>query len=326
MNRLHSIIRRVHCIGTHQKFAIDAIPMIQTESGKRLAAWLLRYYRSYLRGAIDPDQRFRDYHNHLLDVRDGYWGGAPRVAHQWYSRLQKYLRAERFSDAAHAAGVLSHYVTDVIQPLHTISNDREALIHRPLEWSIDQSYDRIYQRYCDEQLKIRIQLSNRPEWLGSMMMHAAQLANQRSEQLVRHYRFQAGVDDPCKGLDDPSVGCLAELFGLAITAVSEVLTRAAAETEAYTGYPIPACERRWGIVGPTLTSPLALCSKILRHRSETSSIRALSQEYFRTGELSKCLPAEVDIKRRVIAIRDDERRRDEQSHGQQCRDPHRAAA
>lgn len=325
MNRLHAIIRRFHCIGTHQRFAIDAIPMIQTEPGQRLAGWLLYHYPSYLRGAIDPDLRFRDYHNHLLDVRHGYWGGAPRVAHQWYGRLQKYIRAERFSDAAHAAGVLSHYVTDVIQPLHTISNDREALIHRPLEWSIDQSYDRIYRRYCEEQLRVEIQLSNRPEWLGSMMMHAAQYANHRSELLVSHYRFKEGVENPGDGLDDQSIGYLAELFGLAITAICQVLQRAAAESESFIGYPIPQCGSGAAVVSATLTSPLALCRRFLRQRQEMSAIRALSQEYLQTGSLSKCLPAEVDIKRRVLAIRDAERRRQDQS-GKQQRDQRRIAA
>ncbi|MCA9138754.1 MAG: zinc dependent phospholipase C family protein, partial [Planctomycetales bacterium] len=202
MNRLHWVIRNAHCLGTHQRFAVDALTMLQTDAGKRFAAWLLYYHRAFLRGAVDPDIRFRDYHNHILHVRDGYWGGAPRVAHQWYERLQKYLRAERFRDAAHAAGVLSHYVTDVIQPLHTISTDREALVHRPMEWSIDQSYDRIVQRWNDDGVDVMIRLSDKPGWLGSLMMHSAKYASVRSELLVRRYHFQDGVRDPSKGLDD----------------------------------------------------------------------------------------------------------------------------
>ena len=73
-NRLHAIIRRTHCQGTHHRFAIDALPMIRSDAGKRFTAWLLYYHRSFLRGAIDPDVRFRDYQNHILHVREGYWG------------------------------------------------------------------------------------------------------------------------------------------------------------------------------------------------------------------------------------------------------------
>jgi len=306
--RLHAIIRKSHCLGTHHRFAIDAVPMIRSDAGQRFSAWLLYYNRSYLRGAIDPDVRFRDYHNHLLHVRDGNWGGAPRVAHQWYQRLQKYLRAERFRDAAHAAGVLSHYLTDVIQPLHTISNDREALIHRPMEWSIDQSYDRIMRKCRDDGLEAVIQLSDSAGWLGSLMMHAARYANDRSDELVRRYRFQEGVQDPTCGLDDQSVASLSELFSLAITAVSLVLQRAAEEAELYTGYPIPECQCGWAMIGATMRAPIGLWKKRVRQRSESLSVRSLADEYFRTGNLTQWLPAEVDIKRRVIAIHDDEQR------------------
>lgn len=309
MNRLHAIIRNVHCLGTHQRFAIDALPLVQSAAGKRLVAWLLYYHRAFLRGAIDPDVRFRDYHNHLLHADDGYWGGAPRVAHQWYGRLQKYLRAERFRDAAHAAGVLSHYVSDVIQPLHTISNDREALIHRPLEWSIEQSYERIIQRWHDDELKVVIELSDKPCWLGSLMIHAAHFANNRSDQLVRRYRFQEGVRKPTDALDDQSVASLAELFSLAITSISLVLQRAAEEIEAYNEYPIPECRCGWAIIGASATIPISVWKRQRRRRIESLSIAALADEYCRTGKLSHWLPAEVDVKQRVIAIHDDEKKR-----------------
>ncbi|CAN0424209.1 unnamed protein product, partial [Hapterophycus canaliculatus] len=113
---LLTILRAAHCRSTHHHFAIDALPLVGTDAGQRLVSQLLRHHSRYLTGAKDPDSRFRDFQNHVVHVDDGYWGGAPRVAHQWYDRLQKYLRQDRWSDAAHAAGVLSHYFTDPIQP------------------------------------------------------------------------------------------------------------------------------------------------------------------------------------------------------------------
>ena len=150
MNLLCRIVRDLHCGCTHHRFAVDGLSLVQTESGQRLSSWLLRHHHRYLRGAIDPDIRFRDFQNQFIHVDEGYWGGAPRVAHAWYDRLQRYLRQNRFSDAAHAAGVLSHYFTDAFNPLHTVSNDRETLVHRPLEWSVDQSYDQIFQTWQDD--------------------------------------------------------------------------------------------------------------------------------------------------------------------------------
>ncbi|QEG02700.1 hypothetical protein Mal15_68210 [Stieleria maiorica] len=309
MNRLHTIVRHTHCIGTHHRFAIDALPQIRSDAGKRLAAWLLYYHRSYLRGALDPDIRFRDYQNHVLHVRDGEWGGAPRVAYQWYRRLQKYLRAERFRDAAHAAGVLSHYVSDVIDPLHTVSNQREALIHRPWEWSVDRSYDRIVQKSRQDGIRAVIELADGPEWLGSLMLHAARYANQHCDPLVRRYRFRQGVKSPTEGLDGPSIECLAELFCLAITSIGLVLERAAEESESYTGYPIPKAHCGWALIGATLRAPIGIWNSWVRRQVESISIRALAEEYDRNGQLAEWLPAEVDIKQRVIGIHQAEKRR-----------------
>lgn len=314
MNRLHALVRKTHCLGTHPLFAIDALQSIHSDPGKRLAAWLLHHHRDYLRGSVDPDLRFRDYHNHLIHVHESYWGGAPRVAEQWYRRLQKYLRTERMRDAAHAAGVLSHYVSDVIQPLHTVSSDREALIHRPMEWSIEQCYERILETHRERRTVVVLHLSDDPGWFGSMMLHLAQFANQRSALLLDRYRFEDGVRNPHDGLDEVSVACLGELFGLAHTAIAQVLQRAASETESCAGHPIPRCgsgnfTTGARLFGATLRIPLMRWKRWTRRRAERASILALADEYERTGELVEWLPPEVDVKRRVIAIRDEERRR-----------------
>lgn len=302
MNRLHAIVRRVHCTHTHHRFAMDALPVVGTDAGKRLVPWLQRYYANYLQGAVAPDVRFRDFHNHILHVNDGYWGGAPRVAHQWYSRLQKHLRAEQFREAAFAAGVLSHYVTDVVQPLHTASSDREALVHRPLEFSIEQSYDRIHRLWTDTDLDVSIQLSDRPEWLGSMMMHSARFAGKRFHTLARRYQFQSGVNDPTEGLDAESMNLLSELFGLAITAWARVIERAAEEAESYNECPIPKSRIHSSLPLAICTAPLSLWQRKVQFAKEYTAVTDLADEYYRSGRLVKHLPAEVDIKRRVIDV------------------------
>ncbi|MEM6366247.1 MAG: zinc dependent phospholipase C family protein, partial [Planctomycetota bacterium] len=292
------IVRQFHCHGTHHHFAIDALPCVETPAGKRLVSWLIYHHRDYLRGAVDPDQRFCDFHNHILHVDDGYWGGAPRVAHQWYRRLQTHLRAERFRDAAHSAGVLSHYVTDMLQPLHTVSNDREALVHQPLEWSIDQSYERIYRVWIEQKSEIVIQLSSHPAWLGSLMMHTAQHAHQYAEQLVRQYSFAEGTRSAKAGLDNASINCLAELFGLAITSWARVIDRAATEAENKMGYEFPRCKPFWALPLATLRAPRQRWKRHVRAARESLAIAELARQYFRTGQLTTALPNEVDIKQR----------------------------
>lgn len=310
MTRLQKIVRRNHAIGTHQRFAIDALEAIEGEAGKRLGRWLLRHHRAYLRGAIDPDVRFRDFHNHILHAREGFWGGAIRVAEQWHDRLRRHLNAERFREAAHAAGVLSHYVTDMLQPLHTATDLRETLVHRPLEWSIESCYDSIMDARDRMQVRVEIQLSRRQNWLGELMIESARLAEQRFDLLVRHYRFQEGVNDPRSGLDDVAMESVAELFAVAVNAWARVLERIATEREEESRYQIPTCHLGSATAHALVTVPYAVWRRRLRRQFQTIAIRGLADEYFRTGQLRENLPAEVDIKQRVIKVYHDERRRE----------------
>ncbi|MEO1526698.1 MAG: zinc dependent phospholipase C family protein [Planctomycetota bacterium] len=308
MSRLQRLVRRVHAIGTHQCFAFDALSLIEGEAGQRLRRWLVRHYRAYFRGAVDPDVRFRDFHNHVLHAREGFWGGAARVGERWYQRLRDHLRAERFRDAAHAAGVLSHYITDMLQPLHTASDRRESLVHRPMEWSVENCYDEIMAMRREMGLRVEIQLSSRESWIGELMVEAARLSERRFDELVQRYRFQDGIEDPRSGLDPFARQSLAELFAIAITAWARVLERVANECESESGYPIPGCHLGSATMGAYLTSPVAWWRRRLRYRFETTAIRSLAEEYFRTGQLRDNLPAEVDIKQRVIKVYHSERR------------------
>ena len=71
------------------------------------------------------------------------------------------VRQQRWNDAAHAAGVLSHYFTDVIQPLHTQVDQREKVLHGPIECSIYRSFDSILQGWQDDEMRIVFQLADR---------------------------------------------------------------------------------------------------------------------------------------------------------------------
>ncbi len=308
MNPLHWILRRGHCRCTHQYFAFDALPLVQTTAGQRLVTWLLRYYPRYLRGAIDPDIRYRDFQNQMIHVDDGYWGGAPRVAHQWYDRLQRYLRQRRYSDAAHAAGVLSHYFTDPLQPLNTAYSPAEAVIHRPLQWSVDRDYEAIRRRWQDDQLRVVFQFADGPGWLGAAMLHGAKYAHGRFDTLVRSYRLDAAVDDPPAGLTPHLRVVFAELFGLAITGWARVLERAADDAEAVLRAPLPTASSVWPTITAALRVPGTCWRNRIRARIEDLQIKELVDEYRRTGNLQKHLPAAVDIKRRVIEVYRDERR------------------
>lgn len=308
MNPLLAIVRAAHCRSTHHFFAIDAIPMVQTDAGRRLTALLLRHHRRYLTGAKDPDTRFRDFQNHVIHVQDGYWGGAPRVAHKWYDRMQRYLREERYSDAAHAAGVVSHYFTDPMQPLHTQQSEREAVLHRPIEWSITNSYDRILRDWKQDEMRVVFQISDGPGWLGEAILHGARFANRKYAIMLDSYDLVRAATDPPAGLNANLRGVIAELFGLCITGWARVLERAASEAEAQRGRPLPAASLSIPTLLATIGVPTRLWLRRIENKQEQLAVSQLVEEYRTTGTVKRHLPAEVDIVHRVVEIHQDEKR------------------
>ncbi len=308
MSPILSLLRTAHCRSTHHYFAVDALSLVQTDAGKRLKSQLLYYHDRYLRGAKDPDIRFRDFQNHVVHVTDGYWGGAPRVAHLWYDKLQRYLRNDQFADAAYAAGVLSHYFTDPLQPLHTQPSVREKILHRPIEWSITKSYQAIYRIWREDDLRIVVQLSGEPGWLGEAILHGARFANRKYQLLLDQYDLQSGLQDPASGLNAELRESIAELFGLSITGLARVLERAAADAEATRQAPIPTAGTAVPMLVAALCAPARLWQRRIEHRRQRLAVQAMIDEFRRTGTLTDHLPAEVDIVHRVTQIYQDEKR------------------
>ena len=112
MDTIVAILRAAHCKSTHHYFAIDALDEVQSNRGKSLANLLLANYGDYLKGAKDPDNVFKDFENHVLHVRDGYWGGAAKTAEKWLQKCNTLLASGNWKESAYAIGVLSHYFTD----------------------------------------------------------------------------------------------------------------------------------------------------------------------------------------------------------------------
>ena len=78
MNLLFRIVYAAHASGTHHKLALDALRHLK---GMDVDLWqrlFLQHAKLYLEGSKAPDNEFKDFKNHVLHTRDGYWGGAPR--------------------------------------------------------------------------------------------------------------------------------------------------------------------------------------------------------------------------------------------------------
>lgn len=302
MSLLTTVLRAAHCRSTHHYFVVDSTEFLDTEAGQRLGSVLLKHHERFLTGAKDPDDRFRDFQNHCVHVRDGYWGGAPRLAVSWYERLKDYLLRGQYADAAYAAGVFSHYFTDPLQPLHTAQSDREAIVHRAMEWSVRCSYQAIFDRWKQDELRAVFVLGDGETWLPEAIYQGARFANRSYERLIDTYDLQRGSKNPPDGLDDAARETYAALFGLAITGLARVWERVAAEVEAESGTQIPHQSLSFTALLATLQIPERVLVGRIEDKRERQAIELIFDEYRRTGDVVEHMPAECYVKRQVWSV------------------------
>jgi hypothetical protein len=230
MGLLFRVLYAVHARGTHHKLVLDALPLLTGPDAEGWRRLLLKHAEPFMVGAKAPDDTFKDFKNHVLHVRDGFWGGAPATARQWYGKLVASLEAQNWAEAAYNAGVLSHYVTDPVHPFHTGQTEAENGIHRAFEWSTAKTYDVIKALGAEERAP-RIGVPDREDWLEEMLRVAATQSNAHYEKLIAHYDINRGVVDPPAGLDLVSRRILGRLVIYASSLVAVVLERAFAEAK-----------------------------------------------------------------------------------------------
>ena len=242
----------------HHRILIDALEEICTPPGRRLATMIRHHRRDAWWGCRDPDHRFRDYHNHVVHVSEGYWGGAPRLAHRWFERLVDELVRRRYREAGRSAGTLVHYVTDPLHPLHTAQCDRSLA----QQWAIKRigvlHHDRWVRRWRRDNHRIEIRLSRSSAWLGEAVLHGARRAHRHYGTLLHDVDAEALAAGAKRGSADGFgsrfEAAHAEMIGTAMVLVARVLERAAERAERVGGRPIgrpPVVPdwRRWGFAG-----------------------------------------------------------------------------
>lgn len=296
MSHIVTILRAAHCRSTHHYFAIDALGHVDTVQGKRLANLLLKYHDDYLIGAKAPDKTFRDFQNHVLHVEDNYWGGAPRLCAEWAEKVQENLDRRQWRKAAYACGVLSHYFTDPLMPLHTGQTEREGIVHRPMEWSICKSYDAIHSLIATEKIETHFQLESGADWLQKAVTEGAIAAHRHYDRLIEIYDMQNGCKNPPKGLNAEARSRLAELFGLATVGWAGILSRLADDTTSN----LPDVSLGLTTLLASLDMPLAWIVRKISSVQEQRAVQRIFTEFVATGTVRRNLPSESKVVRREL--------------------------
>lgn len=298
MSLLVKVLFAAKAKSTHHKIALDALPRLTC---REAAAWqevFLRYHDPYLVGAKAPDDQFKDFKNHVLHVKDGFWGGAPATALKWYDKTVTAMRDQNWVDAAYCAGVLSHYVTDPVMPLHTGQCEAESPVHRPAEWSITKSYEKLRDILVKELGGYpTVTVPETDDWLGDMVRAAAVVAHGSYESVIDRYNMTLGVNDPPAGLDRVLQERIARLIGLATELFAQVLSRAIEESH----QPAPPVDLTLDTLIASMNMPINWITKKIGDVKDRMQIEAIYREFQQTGKVIERLPEDDKLVRELHA-------------------------
>lgn len=282
MSLLFKVIFHSAARSTHHKLALDALRHLRLPDAQQWMDVFLRFNRSYLEGAKAPDTEFKDFKNHVLHVQEGYWGGAVAATQKWYDKALAAFKTHDWEDAVYSIGVMSHYFSDPLMPLHTGQSEDEGPVHRAVEWSVCKSYGELQHILDEDQGGYpRWECPAGDDWLAQMVRRAADLANPHYDTVIDHYDVAAGTRDPLLGMDQTLKDVFAKCLGYAVIGLARIIERLIEQANIDPPF-----------VEVTLTGfiaaakmPFRALAKNFADSRERETLRLIYDEFERTGKV-----------------------------------------
>lgn len=287
MSLLFQVLFHTAARSTHHKMALDALRHLRLPDAQAWMDVFLRYNQSYLDGAKAPDTQFKDFKNHVLHVQEKYWGGAVGATKKWYDKALAAFKSHDFEDGVYSVGVLSHYFTDALMPLHTGQSEDEGPVHRAVEWSICKSYGEL-QHILDEDLGgyPRWECPADDDWLGQMVRRAAELSNPHYETVIDHYDVAAGTRDPLLGMDQTLKDVIAKCIGYAVIGLARIIERLIEQANVDPPFVEVTLQ---GFLAAAMI-PYRTLVKYIEDARERETLRLIYEEFEQTGKVVANLP------------------------------------
>lgn len=130
---LIKLIDRFAVKNTHNFIAFEAVKLLD-DAWRRV---YLKHFDDLLEGSKDPDKKFKDWNNHIFHPPK--YGGAPKAVEDTLAQMIKSLKKGDYRRFVYLSGVVSHYVADVLHPLHTGQTDEETKVHKFHEFGVSVS-------------------------------------------------------------------------------------------------------------------------------------------------------------------------------------------
>jgi hypothetical protein len=119
---------------THQRIVESSLNYLPKEFQKKL----LPYKAEILEGSVAPDKIYKDFQNHIYDFDKRKGKGIEKVREKYYQIISFIRDKKPWRLIAFELGILSHYISDLNQPLHTSSSYEEKGFHSKYEKDAEQ--------------------------------------------------------------------------------------------------------------------------------------------------------------------------------------------
>ena len=298
MSLLFKVLFCNGCKNLHHKLVLDSLRFMRGPHSENWRNLFVKHHTLLLSGASAPDDDFKDFKNHVLHVKENNWGGAVASAKRWYQRVVETVSDQAWFEAIYAVGVLSHYVTDPLLPMHTAMSESAGKVHHALEWSTYHTYSEL-QQIVETDLGgyPHVQLAEGGNWLDQTLREGATAAYEHYQPALDHYNLALGVKDPPSGLDQELKDRMAKQISLAAVTFARVLDRAIAESQTTPPDVFVTLE---GMLA-TMQSPLPWMSQKMQNFRERAIVEAIYDEVQQTGKALLTLPEDEKIVRRLHA-------------------------
>ncbi|MBX2855661.1 MAG: DUF4332 domain-containing protein [Rhodobacteraceae bacterium] len=295
MGLLYSILYSAHANGTHHKLAMQALKRLEVDRAEEWRRLFLREATHFLTGSKAPDKKFKDFKNHVLHVGDGDWGGAREAAAKWRGETVAQLREGAWPAAAYAAGVMSHYLSDPLMPLHTASSTDETAIHRAAEWSVAKSFETLW-RSAPESV---VTAPGGRNWIGALVREGAVAANDAYWPLIENFSLERAAKSPAKGFNDDGKALIAPLLARAAATIALALDRTI--EEAGVTPPEVSLTAKTALAG--LEIPVRWVVNRMENAQERTLVLKMHAEMTATGRVEHTLTEDVREIRDAAAAR-----------------------
>jgi len=298
MSLLYNVLLAHRCTSTHQKLVLDALRHLRRDDAEKWRKFFLKHSSQLLTGANAPDETFKDYRNHVLHVREKCWGGAVDCVDTWYKHTVEALASGEWPKAAYSAGVMSHYFTDPLMPLHTAQTEEKSIVERACERSVFRSFDQltaILERDLGGYPEVHVPNGHR--WIAEMVKTGARTSHEYYDLLIDHYNIVKGRRNPAAGLDDEIRVRLAECLGYAIVGFARLLDHAIDES----GVAPPKSGIAFAGLAAWFKIPAMRWARSRSNARDRRAVKAIYKEFHKTGKVIKALPEDERTVRRLHA-------------------------